>query len=301
MFYLTVMTTLTSADLAMFDALGADSTNHNFDPNLQFILLEQALQAGANPNIAYLESEFYSNVLRQNHYPLDMAVMLRQPAMIDLLLDYGASFVVPQSHHRSALSYALLEKFKAQKIKHHRSALCYALDHEFWPEAETLIHRGALKAYPEGHPQGDPYQIPPLHKCARSTNNAFLELLLSLGLNPNVRDFEDWTPLMYAAHNSRQCALETLIHYGADIHLVNHEKKTALHLAAVYPVLEPFLFLLKHGANPFAVDNKGATPLDLCPTDTKPSIEAFLESMALQHELNALLPQASKNSQGARL
>ena len=55
--------------------------------------------------------------------------------------------------------------------------------------------------------------------------------------------------------------MEYLVGKGLDMEATDNVDQTALHLASYLDRVETTSFLLKHGANPFAVDEDGDTPL----------------------------------------
>jgi ankyrin repeat protein len=58
-------------------------------------------------------------------------------------------------------------------------------------------------------------------------------------------------------------AAEVLVKHGANIHLQNNKRQTALHLASQCGRLDITRLLLENGANVDARDNDGSTPLHL--------------------------------------
>lgn len=63
-------------------------------------------------------------------------------------------------------------------------------------------------------------------------NPGIVELFLQAGADINIKNDEDYTPLMQAAHDGRDEIITLLLNAGVDINAVNDEKDTALMLAA---------------------------------------------------------------------
>lgn len=104
-----------------------------------------------------------------------------------------------------------------------------------------------------------------------------VEALLTTGASPNAPDSKGWTPLMQAAEGSNLEILQRLLGAGAKVNGRGIENCTCLHIAVDYAVdgaiqtngalgAEPTAiieFLLSNGADIFARDDNGKTPLDL--------------------------------------
>ena len=120
-----------------------------------------------------------------------------------------------------------------------------------------------------------------LHEAAAAGNPAMVELLLSLGIDPNVPDVGGHTPL-YAVSN--ECALEraatvvrALVKAGADVDASDGAKRcTALHMAARRGNVELAGALLDCGATLEARDSAGETPLRRSVNCNKVEVAALL-------------------------
>ncbi len=77
--------------------------------------------------------------------------------------------------------------------------------------------------------------------------------LISLGVDVNARDRDDWTPLHFAARTNNYECVELLLDAGADANAPNREGVTPLHQALLtMPInLNLVSLLLDHGADPF--------------------------------------------------
>ncbi|KAI6212729.1 Ion-trans domain-containing protein [Aphelenchoides besseyi] len=98
---------------------------------------------------------------------------------------------------------------------------------------------------------------------------AFLKrgLLIARGTNADVRTKENYTALHTAVQSRQPSVVETLLGYGADVHVHGGQiGETALHVAAAIPgrEIECGQMLLKSGANPNVTQTDGQTPLHIC-------------------------------------
>ena len=99
--------------------------------------------------------------------------------------------------------------------------------------------------------------------AVRWGNTRIVELLLGAGADPNVQGINEKTPLHKAAYRRDPTLLELLLGAGADPNVRDNIGYTPLHWAATggnTPLVEP---LLDAGANPDVRDKGGYTPLFL--------------------------------------
>lgn len=90
-------------------------------------------------------------------------------------------------------------------------------------------------------------------------NEQKVNLILSLGANPNIQDKKGFTAIMYSHNNINITKL--LITYGADINVQNNSKETFLLRASRlqnYPIVK---FLLESGADVNLADESARVPL----------------------------------------
>ena len=89
-----------------------------------------------------------------------------------------------------------------------------------------------------------------------------VNLFLSRGANPNLRDEHGDSPLHVAIILNRNDVVRTLLSNGADVTIRNRDGKTPLYLAVEKNRDNQITLLLEKGADIFAVDNNGKTPFE---------------------------------------
>ena len=80
----------------------------------------------------------------------------------------------------------------------------------------------------------DKYGRTALHLAAAFDQHRIAKMLISEDGNVNIVNITDgkgWTPLMFAAHEGNAVVLQVLVDHEADINLMEHNNRTALHLA----------------------------------------------------------------------
>jgi len=102
-----------------------------------------------------------------------------------------------------------------------------------------------------------------LHHAASTTASTFVDRLLSLGANPNLRDKFGHTPLYSTCNGAGDVTIaRALIAAGADVDAQDYVKRCApLHMAARRGHVDVAAVLLGSGANVEVKDINGQTPL----------------------------------------
>ncbi len=85
--------------------------------------------------------------------------------------------------------------------------------------------------------------------------------LLKGGADPNTKNSDGITPLMYAADNGNIYICKTLIDHGAKINTLPYNGTSALHAATISNHTEIVQLLLENGANPDIEDKNQSSPL----------------------------------------
>jgi len=102
---------------------------------------------------------------------------------------------------------------------------------------------------------------PSPHAAARTGDYESLAKMLADGLDPDVRDARQHTPLMYAVGYGHENVVRLLLANGADVHAAYRAGPTPVHWAAIMGRAEILRLLLDSGG---AVDERtqnGMTPL----------------------------------------
>lgn len=123
----------------------------------------------------------------------------------------------------------------------------------------------------------DDLGMTPLHMAAvGNTNPAVAGLLLARGADMETpSDVGKAVHLAATSFNPEILAL--LVKRGADIEVERDDKMTPLHLAAMMnPIPEAAKFLLDHGADPEARNNRGETPLHSAMDNYNPEVGILL-------------------------
>ncbi len=107
--------------------------------------------------------------------------------------------------------------------------------------------------------------LQPVHAAAMySRCPALVSALIEGGADVNARTAFYTTPLMHACLSYTEPEIvRTLLRHGANPTLANSSGETALHTAASMPHAEKVLALIEAGADVYAVDDEGNTPLSL--------------------------------------
>ena len=102
-----------------------------------------------------------------------------------------------------------------------------------------------------------------VHYGAKNCDREAFERILYKGITADLRDKDDWTPLMWACKSKNNAEnVSTLIQYGADVNATTEINGTsALHIAAPYSDSEVIKTLLKQGVSINVFDKDDETPL----------------------------------------
>lgn len=111
--------------------------------------------------------------------------------------------------------------------------------------------------------------------------------LIDAGANPFVVDFDDTTPLMFAASDGHDDIVEMLLSLGKEVGLNsrNYKGMTALSVASIRGYSKIVNALFAKGADPSIPDERGITPLMYACRFSHPDI---VQSILLSSDLNQL-------------
>lgn len=98
-------------------------------------------------------------------------------------------------------------------------------------------------------------------QAAEAGNTRAIQMFIGSGINLEIRDERNWTPLMISAFNGREAAAFLLIQSGAKINVTDKNGYSPIHWAAFNGFSNVVSLLIRSGANTNALSNSGWTPL----------------------------------------
>lgn len=117
-----------------------------------------------------------------------------------------------------------------------------------------------------------------IYEAAAKGDLADVKRHLQKGTDVNIKDDNDWTPLLYSAFNGKQDVVVFLISKGADVNAASRITGwTPLHVAADKGHLEVVKIMVGAGANVNAKDNVGMTPIRSAIGDGHKDVIEFLK------------------------
>ncbi len=269
--------------LAMFSLLGGQPDNEgNQDRFITFIeavrmgdlaVVESCLREGADIN------QLGGNVERGHRYPaLFHALHARQGAAAELLIERGADVITP-IEKRAPFSWAAdfgnveialriwakLPAGEQRRLLEENDSWVGALEFGYLDAVKELQTLGFSLEGKDGGATA-------LHAAVASGRVDHVEYVLTLGISPNGRK-AGATALARAAGQNYLEIMERLLARGAEVDAIcpqlpdvtywfKHEV-TALVAAVIKGEPEAVALLLKHGANPAALDNRAIRWADL--------------------------------------
>ncbi|KAN0128641.1 hypothetical protein V8E53_013560 [Lactarius tabidus] len=100
-----------------------------------------------------------------------------------------------------------------------------------------------------------------LHSASWEGHIQVVQYLLRLGVDVNVRNSGNDTPLLLASAKGHLDVIQCLLEHGADVDLLDEFHHTPLISAANYGQFDAVRILLEHNADVNSQDNRGRTPL----------------------------------------
>jgi ankyrin repeat protein len=134
--------------------------------------------------------------------------------------------------------------------------------------AEDLVARGAnLNARLEAIP-GSVYEpgrgggVTPLLSAARGGHVEVMQLLISLGANPQDQTNDGAGAVLFATRSRSFEAVRLLVELGVDVNAGPSSRPSALHTAIRFGEDDIVEYLANNGADFEALDHNGRTPLE---------------------------------------
>ena len=110
-------------------------------------------------------------------------------------------------------------------------------------------------------------------------------LLLDAGANPNLRDHDGWTALMWSSWSGLTKVAETLVAHGTDIAAADKNGQTALMIAAMRGNVDIVKLLLAHGADKNVSAKSGQRAIDFVSN----AMQQYKDRLPYYTEIKALL------------
>ena len=112
----------------------------------------------------------------------------------------------------------------------------------------------------ELYDESEGYRTSALHTFSISGLVKFIDFLLSINADPNVRDSDGQTPLHLAAERGQKEAVKLLLDHGANTNLQANDGDTPLHRSLIEKNNEIAKLLINRGADVNIANNRGITP-----------------------------------------
>jgi ankyrin repeat protein len=130
-------------------------------------------------------------------------------------------------------------------------------------------------------PGGDRMGRTPLHYAALEGDGGRVRELLASGLVAEAPDDNGWTPLHFAAQSNAVDATAQLLKAGASVSARDAHGNTPLSTAVFNSrgFGEVIKLLRAHGADPYAKNNHGVSPLSLARTIASFDVRQFFQDL----------------------
>ncbi|KAK2813151.1 hypothetical protein FQN50_000828 [Emmonsiellopsis sp. PD_5] len=215
---------------------------------------------GKRPKIDLADKDGYT--------PLAIAAQNGHYDVVKLLIEKGANIecvnilsnmtplIIAISNAHEEIAKLLIEK--GANVEHQDSFRESPLHHATHVGLHTLVDLLLEKGVDPDHQGADGAA---LYTAAYSGHHATVESLLEKGANPNIRDLEDWSPLMGAIETGEEICARLLLQHGAYVNVSNKDGETPLSMAIKSEHEGVLKLVLEHGANINEVYGDGETPL----------------------------------------
>jgi ankyrin repeat protein len=127
----------------------------------------------------------------------------------------------------------------------------------------------------------DEYGRTPLHYACNERNEALCAELLGAGAPPNALDDNGWTPLHFAAQAQSVSITSLLLNAGAEADIRDSDGNTPLWRATITSRGQGDVIrrLRAAGADPYAKNNAGRSPIDVARTIVNHPIAQFYSDL----------------------
>jgi uncharacterized protein len=126
----------------------------------------------------------------------------------------------------------------------------------------------------------------PLHYAAADSDVEQIRQLLASGTNPGAADDDGWTPLHFAAQSNATSVALILLEAGALVDAPDAHGNTPLSRAVFNSRGNGAMIKLlrTHGADPYAMNNHGVSPLELARTISNYDVRQFFSDLPEESE-----------------
>ncbi|MFP4190533.1 MAG: ankyrin repeat domain-containing protein [Candidatus Hydrogenedentota bacterium] len=218
--------------------------------------------------------------------PLHLAVVHGRTEIASYLLEEGADPHSMDEDWRTPLHEAvaggheeIVDRLLSERAQVNardvqgRSAMHVAAENGSVPLLRSLAQAaGAYEARDRNY-------LRPLHLAVRNGHQEAVEYLINLGASIDVRDIDGRSPLYWAVYRGRASIGRLLLETEPVVEGDNNNT-TPLHIAAAYNFTNIAELLLEHGADVYAENSGGRTPVDYAESLGREAMAAFLEENA---------------------
>ena len=113
-------------------------------------------------------------------------------------------------------------------------------------------------------------------EAVRRGDNAAVEARILEGFDLDHSECTHTPPLIFAIMHERFEIIQTLLNYGGDVNIRDHQQRTPLHTAVRMGQNETIQLLMRYGADPEREDAEGVSPLELARRMKSKSVERLL-------------------------
>jgi uncharacterized protein len=133
----------------------------------------------------------------------------------------------------------------------------------------------------KARPGVDEYGRTPLHYACNDGNTVLCAELLAAGALPNAHDDNGWVPLHFAAQAQSASVTSLLLHAGAKTEVRDGYGNTPLWRATMTSrgQGEVIALLRAAGADPYAKNNAGVSPINVARSTTNFSLAQFFSDL----------------------
>jgi ankyrin repeat protein len=218
--------------------------------------------AGSEVTVVSLLLELGAEVRAHSGKLLSIAIALNRPDLVQILLEHGADASTvdslgPLDFEERPIADLLVAR-GAGVPSHLLPRTCRA------DVSHNALHRATvLLGYGADVNSRARTGLTALHYAVRSGDLPLIRLLLESGADVEASDLDGWTPLLHLAKTRAKvdhvAVLDLLVAHGANLDARTTTGETLLYFATRQHQSDVVRWLLEHGADPSAVNRRGAS------------------------------------------